>query len=119
MTQNYSVEQKRPSALPRMLIGGAAGAAAGWGLSKIDALKVAKACKNLGAGRDKKSDSIDYSAGVYLTQKTTEPVMEGETIAIIYTNKEETIKGAEELILDAYTIVEEETQYKSLIYKII
>lgn len=88
-------------------------------VEKIDALKVAKACKNLGAGRDKKSDSIDYSAGVYLTQKTTEPVMEGETIAIIYTNKEETIKGAEELILDAYTIVEEETQYKSLIYKII
>lgn len=42
MTQNMAVEQKRPSALPGMLIGGTAGAAAGWGLSKIDALKKPK-----------------------------------------------------------------------------
>lgn len=88
-------------------------------VEKIDALKVAKACKNLGAGRDKKSDSIDYSAGVYLTQKTTEPVMAGETIAVIYTNKEETIKEAENMILDAYDIVDEEVSYKPLIYKIV
>ena len=42
-----------------------------------------------------------------------------EPNAVIYTNKEEAIKGAEELILDAYTIVDEEVSYKQLIYKII
>ena len=42
MTQNMAVEQKKTSALPGMLIGGTAGAAAGWGLSKIDALKKPK-----------------------------------------------------------------------------
>ena len=88
-------------------------------VKNIDALKVAKACKNLGAGRDKKSDPIDYSAGIYLTQKYGEPVCEGETIAVIYTNKEETIKGAEELILDAFEIADEEQKTTSLIYKII
>ena len=88
-------------------------------VANIDALKVAKACKNLGAGRDRKSDPIDYSAGIYLTQKYSEPVMAGETIAVIYTNKEDSIKGAEELILDAFEISEEEPKEQSLIYKII
>ena len=88
-------------------------------VKNIDALKIAKACKNLGAGRDRKSDPIDYSAGIYLTQKYGEPVMAGETIAVIYTNKEETIKGAEELILEAFEISDEEQKEQSLIYKII
>ena len=73
----------------------------------------------MGAGRDKKSDPIDYSAGIYLTQKYGEPVCAGETIAVIYTNKEATIKGAEELILDAFEIADEEQKSTSLIYKII
>ena len=88
-------------------------------VKNIDALKIAKACKNLGAGREKKSDTIDYSAGIYLTQKYSEPVCKGETIAVIYTNKEETIKDAEKLILDAFEIAGEEQKQQSLIYKII
>ena len=88
-------------------------------VANIDALKIAKACKNLGAGRDKKSDPIDYSAGIYLTQKYGEPVCKDETIAVIYTNKQDAIKGAEELILDAFEITDEEQKTTSLIYKII
>ena len=88
-------------------------------VENIDALKVAKACKNLGAGREKKSDEIDYSAGIYLTQKYKEPVKKGETIAVIYTNKKETIKEAENLILSAYKISKKEPDDISLIYKII
>ena len=42
MTQNYGVEQKRPSAFPRMLVGGVVGAGAGFALSKVDALKAPK-----------------------------------------------------------------------------
>ena len=42
MTQNMAVEQKKPSALPGMLIGTGVGAVAGWGLSKVDALKAPK-----------------------------------------------------------------------------
>ncbi len=88
-------------------------------VKNIDALKIAKACKNLGAGREKKSDLIDYSAGIYLTQKYSEPVQKGETIAIIYTNKKDSIKEAENLILSAYEISDKQYDYKSLIYKII
>ncbi|MBE7704620.1 MAG: thymidine phosphorylase [Cyanobacteria bacterium SIG29] len=88
-------------------------------VKNIDALKIAKACKNLGAGRDKKSDPIDYSAGIYLTQKYAEPVCEGETIAVLYTNKNEAIKDAEKLVLEAFEITDDEQPPKSLIYKII
>lgn len=88
-------------------------------VAHIDALKIAKACKILGAGREKKSDKIDYSAGIYLTQKTIEPVKEGETLAVIYSNKQDVIKESEDLILSAYEISDEEPKYKSLIYKII
>lgn len=88
-------------------------------VKNIDALKIAKACKNLGAGREKKTDTIDYSAGIYLTQKYSEPVKQGETIVVIYTNKEDSVKEAEDLILSAFEISEDEPQPQSLIYKII
>jgi len=88
-------------------------------VKNIDALKIAKACKNLGAGREKKSDKIDYSAGIYLTQKYTEPVKQGETIAVIYTNKKDSVKEAEAMILDAFEISDEEVEKRSLIYKVI
>ena len=88
-------------------------------VKNIDALKIAKACKNLGAGREKKSDSIDYSAGIYLTQKYTEPVKQGETIAVIYTNKQDTVKEAEKLIKEAFEISDTKSKPSSLIYKVI
>ena len=88
-------------------------------VSNIDALKIAKACKNLGAGREKKTDSIDYSAGIYLTKKFKEKVQQGETIAIIYTNKKSSIKESEELVKAAYEYSLEEPKEKSLIYKIL
>ncbi|MCD7779585.1 MAG: thymidine phosphorylase, partial [Candidatus Gastranaerophilales bacterium] len=81
-------------------------------VKNIDALKIAKACKNLGAGREKKTDLIDYSAGIYLTQKCSEPAAEGETIAVIYTNKKEAIKEAENLILSAYEFSDTKEEYK-------
>ncbi len=88
-------------------------------VKNIDALKTAKACKNLGAGREKKSDTIDYSAGVYLAKKYSEAVKYGETIAVIYTNNESSLKESEKLILSAFEISPCPPAEKSLIYKII
>lgn len=88
-------------------------------VKNIDALTIAKACKNLGAGREKKSDKIDYSAGIYLTQKYSEPVKAGETIAVIYTNKQDAVKEAESMVIDAFEISDEEVKPLSLIYKVI
>lgn len=53
-------------------------------ISKLTALDVAHCAKLLGAGRDKKTDKIDYGAGVVLCKKISDEVLEGETIAKLY-----------------------------------
>ncbi len=88
-------------------------------VSNIDALKAAKACKNLGAGREKKTDTIDYSAGIYLTKKTQDEVKPFDTIAVLYTNKETALNEAEELVKSAFEITNTKPHAKSLIYKVI
>lgn len=88
-------------------------------VKNIEALKVAKACKILGAGRDKKSDPIDYAVGIYLNKKYSEYVEKGETYATIYANKEETIKEAESLLKQAYSYCENKPSNQTLVYKII
>lgn len=56
-------------------------------ISKLDALKVAKACKLLGAGRDKKEDDIDFGAGCILNKKIGDSVKKGETLLTLYFNE--------------------------------
>ncbi len=53
-------------------------------ISKLTALDVAHCAKLLGAGRDKKSDSINYGAGVELIKKIGDKVNNNETIAKLY-----------------------------------
>ncbi len=88
-------------------------------VKNVEALKVAKACKILGAGRDKKSDPIDYAVGIYLNKKYGERVEKGETYATIYANKQETIKDAENLLKEAYTYSDAAPSQQNLVYKVI
>ena len=55
-------------------------------VKKIDAYKIAYGCKLLGAGREKKTDSIDYSVGVFLNKKTGEKVSEGDILNSVRIN---------------------------------
>ena len=55
-------------------------------ISKLDALDIAHCAKLLGAGRDKKSDKIDYGAGVILKKKISDAVNQGETVMELYFN---------------------------------
>ncbi len=88
-------------------------------VKNIDALKIAKACKNLGAGREKKSDPIDYSAGIYLNKKYSEFVNKGDTIATVYTNKKDALEEAKNLIISVFEYTEQKPKEQSLIFKII
>ena len=88
-------------------------------IKSIDALKIAKACKLLGAGRDKKSDDIDHSAGIYLNKKSTDFVNKEEVIATILTNKENVIEEAKAIVSEAFQFDAKPVEKKTLIYKII
>lgn len=58
----------------------------------------------LGAGREKKEDSIDYSAGIMLRKKIGDYVKKGDVIAVFYTSEEGKCKEAEKLFENAVSI---------------
>lgn len=55
----------------------------------------------LGAGREKKEDSIDPAAGIRFVKKTGAQVQRGEVIAQLYTHREEKVAEATERYLAA------------------
>lgn len=88
-------------------------------LHSIDAYKIAYACKLLGAGRDKKSDPIDYSVGIYLNKKSGEWVEKGDTLYTIYSNDSEKTISAQKYCDEAFVINESKPSKTNMIYKII
>ena len=88
-------------------------------VNNIDAYKIAYGCKILGAGRDKKTDPIDYSVGIYLNKKSGEAVKKGEVLYTIYSNDPEKTKIAQKYCDEAFSINENKPSHKNMIYKII
>jgi len=70
----------------------------------------------LGAGRETKEDSIDYSAGIILKKKTTDKVSKGDVLAVLYGNREEKMQAAEEQFLKAVKIETNAPEKEKLIY---
>jgi len=52
-------------------------------ISKMDAKAIGMCCVHLGAGRVKKGDAIDYSAGIILAKKTGDFVEKGDILATL------------------------------------
>ena len=88
-------------------------------IEHTDAEKIGIASVILGAGREKKGDPIDPSAGIVLKKKTGDYVKKEEPLAAFYTDDEGKIEGAKQEFLDAFTFGNERTQPQKLIYKII
>ena len=85
----------------------------------MDAEQVGVASCILGAGRMKKDDAIDHTAGIILVKKTGDFAAAGETIAYLHTNREETVAAAEETFLQAIAWRNEAPEKQQLIYDII
>lgn len=87
-------------------------------IEEIDALSVAYCAKLLGAGRDKKSDNIDFGAGVVLNQKVGNKVSKGDLIATLYYNdvEEEKLSQAKTSINNAIKISNSYVEPIELIY---
>lgn len=56
-------------------------------LNKIDAKEIAKLVFDLGAGRSKKEDNIDYNVGVYINENLGKKIRRNDILGIIYYNK--------------------------------
>lgn len=73
-------------------------------VTKLNAEKVGKVALNLGAGRLKKEDTIDYSVGLEFIKKVGDYVQTNETVAYVHSNDIEKGQIAVEELLKIYEI---------------
>ncbi len=88
-------------------------------IARMDAEEIGLVSVMLGAGREKKEDAIDYSAGIVLAKKTGEKVEEGDLLATFYTARGEILSAAEKRYLGALSFSEAEPEKAPLIYRVI
>jgi thymidine phosphorylase len=73
-------------------------------VTSLDALLVGRAAVALGAGRDKKGDQVDLSAGILLRKKPGEPVAAGEPVLEVRYNDQSRLDAAVTLATQAVVI---------------
>ena len=88
-------------------------------IQKLNAREIGETSVDLGAGRVKKEDGIDYSVGIWLEKKIGDKVKENEILAYIHANDEIKGKKAVEEVQNAYKIVNEEVSPEKYIIDII
>ncbi|NLX91030.1 MAG: thymidine phosphorylase [Firmicutes bacterium] len=88
-------------------------------LREIDALRVGRVAVLLGAGRSVKGEKIDPSVGVLLTHKVGDSVEEGEILAFLHGNKEDTLSASVKELTNAFLIVDERVEPPPLIHGVV
>ena len=88
-------------------------------ITAMDTAAIGSAAVILGAGRSKKGDLIDYSAGITVGLKTGDRVEKGGQLGCLYTNDEAAIEPAAERYLNALTIGENPPDITKLIHGIV
>jgi pyrimidine-nucleoside phosphorylase len=87
-------------------------------LSHMDAEKIGIASSLLGAGREKKEDSLDMTAGIVLCMKTGDYVKKGDVLAELHTSTRDT-QPAKKMFLSALAFSEIKPDSAMLIYNVI
>ena len=88
-------------------------------ISQINAKEVGKLACDLGAGRIKKDDKIDYSVGIILNKKVSNKVIKDEILGYVHANDEEKAKSTVEKLQNIIKIDQEETKKLETIIKVI
>ncbi len=84
-------------------------------VTALDALLVGRAAVALGAGRDKKGDSVDLSAGIMLLKKPGEAVSAGETLMELRYNDASRLNAAVTLAKQAAVIEDKAPPEQTLV----
>lgn len=85
-------------------------------ISHMDTEACGIASMMLGAGRETKESTIDYSAGIVLKKKPGDRIGKGDILAVLYASREELFPAAEQKFLNAVRISDERPQKQPLIY---
>ncbi|MBP5427616.1 MAG: pyrimidine-nucleoside phosphorylase [Clostridiales bacterium] len=84
-------------------------------VKSIDTRAVGRASMILGAGRETKLSIIDHSAGMVLNKKVGDRVEPGDVLATIYTDKDNEVEIAKNVIVGAYTYQDKKPDEDKLI----
>lgn len=76
-------------------------------IAAMDTERIGMASVVLGAGRETKEDTIDFSAGIRILAKTGDKVEEGDTIAVLFTSSQDKAEEARQMYLKAVQISEQ------------
>lgn len=88
-------------------------------ISSMDTEGVGSVCVALGAGRQRKEDSIDPSAGIVLCKKTGDEVKKGEILATLYCSDEALFEQAENRYRAALSFSETKPETNPILMEII
>jgi len=88
-------------------------------ISGMDALKTGLASVELGCGRKKVTDGIDYLAGIELFKKCGDEIKEGETVMRLYAGDEQKIKAAKSIAESGIEISDSKPKERELIIEIL
>ena len=87
-------------------------------IKSIDAKEIGKISCELGAGRVKKEDDIDYTVGILLNKKVGQGIDENEILGYIYANDKEKLEKAVEDMRKTIKVTEEKVKHNKCIIKI-
>ena len=87
-------------------------------IEAINAEAIGIAAMLLGAGRNKKDDRIDYSAGLTMVKKIGDRVNPGDTICILHSNLAE-LKEAEAMVQNAYFFSDSEPNQINFVHDVV
>ena len=88
-------------------------------VSSIDAEDIGTASNMIGAGRDKKEDTIDPAVGIILEVKVGEKVDAGSVLCRLYYTKDERVDEAAEMVEDAFRISAQKPDERELILEVV
>lgn len=87
-------------------------------IQEINAEEVGKVACDLGAGRIRKEDKIDYTVGIKLSKKVSEKILQGEILAYVYANDVEKLKIAMHRLESIIKIEKNEAEKETTIFGI-
>ena len=88
-------------------------------IKEINSKEIGKLSCMLGAGRNKKEDSIDSSVGIVLNKKVTDFVQKNEPLAYIHANNEEKLEEVKKILKDVILIEGEKPSKEKTILEIL
>jgi len=88
-------------------------------VTSINAQDIGISSNMIGAGRDKKEDSIDPAVGIILEVKIGEKVDTGSVLCRLYYTKEDRVDEAADVVEDAFHISAQKPDERDLILEVV